>query len=96
MRGCRTGMMLDEINCVTPNPIAHMPIRIAKRCIPPVAQIVWASVRAAGPVEVSGTDRVRLCGRVKFPLHILATTRTFTTSGLFHKAFYTKFVVCSL
>ena len=25
--------MLDEIKCVTPNPIAHMPIRIAKRCI---------------------------------------------------------------
>ena len=32
MRGCRTGMILDEIKCVTPNPIAHMPLRIAKRC----------------------------------------------------------------
>ena len=32
MRGCRTGIMLDEIKCVTPKPIAHMPIRIAKRC----------------------------------------------------------------
>ena len=37
MHGCRTGMMLDEIKCVTPNPIAHMPIRIAKRCIRPTA-----------------------------------------------------------
>ena len=35
MRGCRTGMLLDELKCVTPNPIAHMPIRIAKRCIHP-------------------------------------------------------------
>ena len=53
MRGCRTAMMLDEIKCVTPNPIAHMPIRIAKRCTSYITcNMVFKVVRICTPIRM--------------------------------------------